>query len=485
MNLQTDKELYDFLAGAPKEFTENEKIKKFQLKNGDFIHCVLWNMHFYITGTDIVKILVWRFQNAGRQIVSLKKFEEGVFSDLRNLKPGIDATLEGPRSDFLEFLYKNGCIRTQKKQKVFFWYSVPHDALFCDALERDLRRETNLYAYSKYYTKNNYSNTPFSQQDSTFEGWQQQNMNPALPQGMPPQNVTSQQIVSQGMPPHMMPHQGGMPPQLIQPHMPYMPGQNMQMHAMPDYYMDKPMQLPPEKEFFSEKPDGIKFSDQPPLDQTFPQKHHEFNFTPHFDPKDLEMDPKEFEKHFKMFEMGTDQEEAGSTNKPHDEMTNENGMSGRLLQLNGHICNDMNAKMNRMNTTQLNNQMNNLSTVGSNVHHAGQFNGQFNMKPPAGQAPDQFNGKPDGDMGQQPDPQLSNSNMGHVQNQRGYYDPTTQQFINNYSNNRQPFPHMPHNQMPVHYEQELYNDQVMMPELDEEYVEPDMIIPNKGGESEQ
>ncbi|KAM0688561.1 hypothetical protein COBT_000178 [Conglomerata obtusa] len=145
-----DKELFTFLSNAPKEFREGEKIKKYQLKNGDYIHCVLWNMHFYITGTDIVKILVWRFQNAGRSLVSIKKFEEGVFSDLRNLKPGIDATLEGPRSEFLEFLYKNGCIRTQKKQKVFFWYSVPHDALFCDALERDLRRETNIYSYSKY-----------------------------------------------------------------------------------------------------------------------------------------------------------------------------------------------------------------------------------------------------------------------------------------------------------------------------------------------
>lgn len=150
MNTSGDKELFAFLVNAPKEFREGEKIKKFQLKNGDYIHCVLWNMLFYITGTDIVKILLWRFQNAGRQLTSIKKFEEGVFSDLRNLKPGIDAKLEGLRSDFLEFLYKNGCIRTQKKQKVFYWFSVPHDALFCDALERDLRRETNLYTYSKY-----------------------------------------------------------------------------------------------------------------------------------------------------------------------------------------------------------------------------------------------------------------------------------------------------------------------------------------------
>lgn len=144
MNIQGDTELFNFLTSAPKEFKENERIRKYQLKNGDFIHCVLWNNHFYITGTDVVKILVWRFQNAKRNIVSLKKFEEGVFSDLRNLKPGIDATLENPRSEFLEFLYKNGCIRTQKKQKVFFWYSVPHDALFCDALERDLRRENSV-----------------------------------------------------------------------------------------------------------------------------------------------------------------------------------------------------------------------------------------------------------------------------------------------------------------------------------------------------
>lgn len=150
MSIAGDKELFHFLANAPKEYRDGEKIKKYQLKNGDYIHCVLWNMHFYITGTDIVKILVWRFNNAGRQITSPKKFEEGVFSDLRNLKPGIDATLERPRSEFLEFLYKNGCIRTQKKQKVFFWYSVPHDALFCDALDRDLRRETSYYSYSKY-----------------------------------------------------------------------------------------------------------------------------------------------------------------------------------------------------------------------------------------------------------------------------------------------------------------------------------------------
>jgi transcription factor STE12 len=88
-----------------------------------------------------VRCLSFRFQAFGRPVKNSKKFEEGIFSDLRNLKSGTDASLEEPKSPFLDFLYKNNCIRTQKKQKVFYWYSVPHDRLFLDALERDLKRE--------------------------------------------------------------------------------------------------------------------------------------------------------------------------------------------------------------------------------------------------------------------------------------------------------------------------------------------------------
>ena len=103
------------------------------------------NLHrnnlFHISGTDIVRCLSFRFQAFGRPVKNSKKFEEGIFSDLRNLKSGTDASLEEPKSPFLDFLYKNNCIRTQKKQKVFYWYSVPHDRLFLDALERDLKRE--------------------------------------------------------------------------------------------------------------------------------------------------------------------------------------------------------------------------------------------------------------------------------------------------------------------------------------------------------
>ncbi|KAK9238336.1 STE like transcription factor-domain-containing protein [Lipomyces kononenkoae] len=132
-----------FLASAPAQMAPKEMFNRFQVPTQEYVTCVLWNGVFYITGTDIVRCLTFRFQAFGRPVKNPKKFEEGIFSDLRNLKPGNDdALLEEPKSPFLEILYKNNCIRTQKKQKVFNWFSVPHDRLFLDALERDLKRES-------------------------------------------------------------------------------------------------------------------------------------------------------------------------------------------------------------------------------------------------------------------------------------------------------------------------------------------------------
>ncbi|KAJ1983734.1 hypothetical protein H4R34_001112 [Dimargaris verticillata] len=138
---QALRDLQRFLEDAPTRLTPDQTLVRHRLSTGETISCIRWKEQYYITSTDIIRALVFRFQAIGRPVRKLKKFEEGVFSDLRNLKSGVDASLEEPRSDFLELLYKNQCIRTQKKQRVFHWHAVRHDHLFHEALERDLKRE--------------------------------------------------------------------------------------------------------------------------------------------------------------------------------------------------------------------------------------------------------------------------------------------------------------------------------------------------------
>ncbi|WEJ94346.1 homeodomain transcription factor ste12 [Yamadazyma tenuis] len=141
-SLRLIEDLKFFLATAPANWQQNQVIRRYYLNPDEgFVSCIFWNNLYYITGTDIVRCIVYKFQQFGRKIIDRKKFEEGIFSDLRNLKTGTDAILEHPKSAFLDFLYKNNCLRTQKKQKVFFWFSVAHDKLMADALERDLRKE--------------------------------------------------------------------------------------------------------------------------------------------------------------------------------------------------------------------------------------------------------------------------------------------------------------------------------------------------------
>lgn len=141
-SLRLIEDLKFFLATAPANWQENQVIRRYYLNHDEgFVSCIFWNNLYFVTGTDIVRCIVYKFQHFGRKIIDRKKFEEGIFSDLRNLKCGVDAVLEAPKSEFLEFLYKNSCLRTQKKQKVFFWFNVPHDKLMADALERDMKKE--------------------------------------------------------------------------------------------------------------------------------------------------------------------------------------------------------------------------------------------------------------------------------------------------------------------------------------------------------
>jgi transcription factor STE12 len=103
--------LKEFLATAPTRWSPSEApgtvpfpnpqrrpaLNRFALPEGEFVTCVLWNGYYHITGTDIVRALAFRFKAFGRPVSNMKKFEEGIFSDLRNLKPGADACLEEPK----------------------------------------------------------------------------------------------------------------------------------------------------------------------------------------------------------------------------------------------------------------------------------------------------------------------------------------------------------------------------------------------------
>jgi len=59
---------------------------------------ILNSLPVAVTDNDVaVRALAYRFEAFGRPIKHTKKWEEGVFSDLRNLKPGTDACLEEPK----------------------------------------------------------------------------------------------------------------------------------------------------------------------------------------------------------------------------------------------------------------------------------------------------------------------------------------------------------------------------------------------------
>lgn len=86
--------LHEELQQIPPEERNQARMKRFLLPSGDYISCIWWEGIFHITGTDVVRSLVFRFEVTGRPVRNLKKFEEGVFSDLRNLKPGVASVME-------------------------------------------------------------------------------------------------------------------------------------------------------------------------------------------------------------------------------------------------------------------------------------------------------------------------------------------------------------------------------------------------------
>ncbi|KAL1899447.1 Transcription factor mst12 [Sporothrix stenoceras] len=221
--LQQVDNLKYFLISAPVDWPPEHYIRRFLLPTGEYVSCVLWNGLFHISGTDIVRCLSFRFQAFGRPVKNSKKFEEGIFSDLRNLKSGTDASLEEPKSPFLDFLYKNNCIRTQKKQKVFYWYSVPHDRLFLDALERDLKREkmgqeATTVAVSEPALSFQYDSSQ-SLYDQLTKAQQANSSSFSAQQVSFPQSQTASPVMRamDSMPPPQMPQMSQMIPQTMAP----------------------------------------------------------------------------------------------------------------------------------------------------------------------------------------------------------------------------------------------------------------------------
>ncbi|KAI9227843.1 MAG: STE like transcription factor-domain-containing protein, partial [Piptocephalis tieghemiana] len=135
-------QLDQFLKVAPQHWVDNLFLRRLTLPGSEeHISCIYWAGHHYVTGTDIIRALRFRCRLRGYLVVKSKKYEEGVFSDLRHLRPGKESRLEAPRSELLDLLFRFNCVRTKKKQKLFQWKAVRWDRLFDDALRRDQRRE--------------------------------------------------------------------------------------------------------------------------------------------------------------------------------------------------------------------------------------------------------------------------------------------------------------------------------------------------------
>jgi hypothetical protein len=133
-------DLRNFISSASNDWNEGEECRRFTVF-GDCITCAKWNGHSLVSGVDIVKVIgaMYRLANMGGSPVDRRKFEEGITSDLRSLKVGVHAILEEANSNLLDFLYRINSVRTHKRQKIFFWNTVPFEKLYHDAAERENR----------------------------------------------------------------------------------------------------------------------------------------------------------------------------------------------------------------------------------------------------------------------------------------------------------------------------------------------------------
>lgn len=99
----------------------------------------------------------------GRLPSDRRKFEEGVYSDLRQARLGSDGILEQANSKFLRYLYSIGCVKTHKRQKIFYWRSVRHLDIHEEVIRREIRKSISAVGPVEAAVKKNaFGNLPIA-----------------------------------------------------------------------------------------------------------------------------------------------------------------------------------------------------------------------------------------------------------------------------------------------------------------------------------
>lgn len=135
-----NKNIWDFndLKKVLKTNNYEKKTYSFNLcinDSNEFISSFYWKDEYYISGIDILKIIKFQLSLLNYRIIKTKKFEGYVFSILRNIKI---FNCETSNSELLGLMYIGNCIRTQKKQKIFYWNDFPHDQILYEFLEKGM-----------------------------------------------------------------------------------------------------------------------------------------------------------------------------------------------------------------------------------------------------------------------------------------------------------------------------------------------------------
>lgn len=133
-------------------------ILSFVLPGESQISCIAWDGLIWITGEDIIRVVQARFEAVGRPVHRFKEFRGLIVSYLRRPFEGYHKELDNVwftymnmeaeltslqifQSEFLHYLREHRCIRTRKRQKVYYWFNDRFDTLFNDILQNDSRLE--------------------------------------------------------------------------------------------------------------------------------------------------------------------------------------------------------------------------------------------------------------------------------------------------------------------------------------------------------